>query len=216
MKTDGYRREKRRARSLKETHELLDEIWHDGQYYTWIDGIIQCGLGDWAEGPALLDKYPPTDIRYLAVDPIHRYAFETWAAGFRGSIIQGCLWSETGRIFKLQDFRSKTSILDTEKRRGEFKAHSLTLDDAVTYTNYSAKSILLWMDVEGAEFEILKGAKNTLENVSVIVCEVKDKPRIPGWKSTSEVVVELNEYGFSMIKRVADNGLFVRSSRVEK
>jgi FkbM family methyltransferase len=200
--------QRRRARAQKETNALLCGI--PPYVLDQFDGIIQCGLGDWAEGPVLLEAFPPKRYSYLAVEPIPRFCFEAWAAGFRGPIIQGALWKETGGQVSLQDFRSRTSMLDTEPRRGEVKARLLTLDDAVTYSNFSANGVLLWMDCEGVELTILQGAAETLKKTPVIICELKDEPKMANWPPASAIIQQLNSLGYYFIDRVSDNGLFFK------
>lgn len=202
---NGKMAARRRARARAETVELLQPL-HDNSIY--IGGIVQCGLGDWAEGPILLSQYG--GCGYMAVEPIQRFCFEAWQAGFRGPIIQAALWKETGGVTTLQDFRSRTSMLDTEERRGPVEARLLTLDDAVEFVRFRSCQLLLWMDCEGVELEILKGAKNTLESTKVIVCELKDEPKMPGWPTADVVVSTVCGYGYNLWHRVADNGLFVR------
>lgn len=204
---DGSRARIRRARARHETGVLLQPLFDQDIY---IDGVIQCGLGDWAEGPVLLEKF--STQRFLAVEPVHRYCLEAWRDGFRGPIIQAALWSETGVWFELNDFRSRTSILDKERRYlGHFKVQSITLDNAVEYVKYWSTATLLWMDCEGVEPQILQGAKKTLENVKAIVCELKDKPRFPGWAVADEMIRVMGSLGFGLELRVTDNGLFLRN-----
>lgn len=199
---------RRRLRSQKEARTLFSYI--PDHLLAETDGVIQCGLGDWAEGPVLLEKFPTRCCKYLAVEPVPRFCFEAWAAGFRGPIVQGALWNATGGEFAFQDFRSRTSMLDTEPRRGEIRARLYTLDDVVQFTQFSANMPLLWMDCEGVELTILQGAQNTLKNVHVLICELKDEPKMKNWPNTEVVVSEIEKLGFSYENRVADNGLFIR------
>jgi FkbM family methyltransferase len=201
--------QKRRKRAREETDQLLTPLV-EALCPRYLDGVIQCGLGDWAEGPVLNQLF--TGAKFMAVEPIQRYALEAWQAGFRGPIVQGVLWNKTGKVFHIEDFRTKTSMLDKEKRRGKFSAMSYTLDDAVKFVGYELewRDHLLWMDVEGVELEILKGAKKTLERTVAIVCEVKDKPRIKGWPPTEVVEKFITDLGFVKWHRISDNSLFVR------
>ena len=150
---DGSRGEKRRARARAETAELLQPLL---KHIVPVSGVVQCGLGDWAEGP-VLNEFFNNDQEFMAVEPIQRYCFEAWRDGFRGPIIQAALWNCTGKRINLQDFRSRTSMLDKESRRGEFPSTTLTLDDALEYVQFEpeakwlmmygqASSLLLWMD----------------------------------------------------------------------
>lgn len=205
----GMRCKRRRTRQLAEAYDLLKPI---SSIQPRPDGIIQCGLGDWAEGQAILSLF--ANYPMLAIEPVQRYIFEAWRDGFRGPIIQGALWSTGGKIVTLQDFRTRTSMLDTVDRRGPIDARTLTLDEAVQYSRFVAHRILLWMDIEGVELEVLKGATETLKRTTAIVCELKDEPKLANWPATEEVIAGLRQYGYELILRVADNGLFYRKEHV--
>lgn len=176
-----------------------------------IDSVIQCGLGDWAEGPVLLGYYP--HIPMMAVDPVHRYAHEAWKAGFRGPIIQGALWDKTGEELTFQDNRTETSVHDMEKRvrhLHKITTHTLTLDDAVGYLQFPIKSALLWLDTEGSENSIIAGASRTMPSVSAIICELKEEPKFPGWVTKAEMIEIFRGHGFELVKEVRQDGLFLR------
>jgi FkbM family methyltransferase len=201
--------ERRRARALAEAKSLLTVPWSFEKVPS-IKGLIQCGLGDWAEGPALIDAFK--NVPWLAVEPVHRFCLEAYRDGFRGSILQAAAWHTTGEWLELNDFRSRTSIWDKEKRHlGKFSTGTVTLDDAVKFTKFQGIDNLLWMDVEGAEHYILEGAQDTLKEVVWIVCELKDEPKFDGWPSTPAMTDFIQKHGYTLIKRVSDNGLFVRS-----
>lgn len=199
--------DKRKRRARKETAKLLSPLKEKGIN---IDCIIQCGLGDWAEGPVLLNLFP--NATCMAVEPIHRYCHEAWAAGFRGSIIQGLLWNETGLKKKLNDWRTRTSVHDEARHGlGSFSTYTLTLDDAVKWCVFPENhECLLWMDVEGAELEILKGAEQTLKSVVAIVCELKRGERLPGWPQAEEMMAVIESLGYKMEKEIQPNALFLR------
>lgn len=202
--------QRRRERAQRETRQLLHEF--DLFPQVRIDSVIQCGLGDWAEGPVLLEKFPPYRTKYFAVDPIQRFCFEAWKAGFVGPIIQGALWHTTGQNVSLQDFRSRTSMLDQELRRGAVETRTYTLDDACQFVNYRPRNGLLWMDCEGVELEILKGAHMTLRAVNAIICELKDQPKMPNWPVADVVIQTVESYGYKFIRRVSDDGLFLNKN----
>lgn len=203
---------RRRSRQLAEAYDILKPLnLYPGPQP---DGIIQCGLGDWAEGQAVLAMFGQRQM--LAIEPLQRYCFEAWRDGFRGPIIQGALWHTAGKLITLQDFRTRTSMLDTESRRGPVEARTLTLDDAVKYVNYRAGRVLLWMDIEGVELEVLKGAAETLKRTVAIVCELKDEPRMANWPNTNAVISQLASLGYTFMTRIADNGLFYRNDYVAR
>lgn len=201
--------EKRRQRARKQASLLLRPLKS-----AKLDCIIQCGLGDWAEGPVLLDMFP--NLAYMAVDPVHRYCHEAWDAGFRGPIIQGLLYSVTGITKQLYDWRTRTSIHDgTDHGLGSIDARTITLDDAVQYVNFTKGNALLWMDVEGAELEILKGATETLKSVVAIICELKVGSKFSAWPTKEETIKEIESLGYTLVKEVKANGLFIKAAAPE-
>jgi FkbM family methyltransferase len=201
------RGDRRRERQRLEAEQLLKPLI---DYAMYINRVVQCGLGDWPEGPVLLKSFPHAD--FMAVEPVRRYCWDAWKAGFRGPIIQGALWHTSGNVITLQDFKSRTSMLDPEPQRfGSFETVTVTLDDAVKYVRMPAGLMLLWMDCEGVELEVLKGAQKTLkDSVMAIVCELKDEPKMPNWPKSEQVVSEICGLGFQFVHQVADNGLFVK------
>lgn len=201
--------EKRKQRAQNQASRLLRPLKS-----AKLDCIIQCGLGDWAEGPVLLDMFP--NLAYMAVDPVHRYCHEAWAAGFRGPIIQGLLYNTTGITKQLYDWRTRTSIHDEKSHGlGTIDACTLTLDDAVQYVNFTKGNTLLWMDVEGAELEILKGATETLKSVVAIISELKVGAKFPAWPTKEETIKEIEALGYTLVKEVRANGLFIKAAAPE-
>lgn len=203
--------EHRKAKSRKEALALLSII---KERAVPIKSVIQCGLGDWAEGPVMLDLF--SHASFLAVEPIHRYCFESWAAGYRGPIIQGLLWNETGLTKELHDHRTRTSVHDDKPHGlGSLIAKTVTLDDAVTWTKFQAEDVLLWMDCEGSELEILKGAKATLLHTNAIICELKRRDRHPSWPDAEEAISVLDSLGYEMVDKMRTDGLFLRKQSTD-
>lgn len=208
----GEKGDRRRARSRKETALLLDHLDPNHR----IDRVIQCGLGDWAEGPVLLERFPTAD--FYAAEPIHVYAIEAWQAGFRGPILQVALWNKTGEILYLHKWRTRTSALNMEDRGlGSIEVFTLTLDKFAEYLkiyNHDKRvfqNTLLWMDCEGVELKILEQAGYVLDRTYYVLCELKDEPKLPNWPKTNEIVAKFLELGFHLKHRIGDNGLFSRT-----
>lgn len=177
---------------------------------TPIDSLIQCGLGDWAEGPVLIERLGGRP--WLAVEPVHRYCFEAWKNGFVGTIVQMALWNETGAVLDFYDWRTRTSVFNSEDRGlGKIQTYTMTLDDVIQKTRVPCKSnALLWMDTEGCEIEILRGATETIPRVSAIICELKEEPKLPAWPKEYEVKSFISGLGFEFITKDGDDGLFIR------
>ena len=71
------------------------------------------------------------------------------------------------------------------------------LDDF--YDEFNSTNAVLWIDVEGAELEILRGAGLVLlKVVKYVVAELRPNPTAPGWCRDTDVDDELRKYGFKM------------------
>jgi len=73
-----------------------------------------------------------------------------------------------------------------------------TLDDELSpHWNYIQESrALLWLDCEGSELSVLKGAENALDHIDVINIEMTGVPPAPGWPTPVEVNRWLMNRGF--------------------
>ena len=79
--------------------------------------------------------------------------------------------------------------------KNESEIETITLDTFVE--KYSLNEIdFIKMDVQGAELDILKGAKSTLQNVLKIICEVEFVPIYKNQPLFGDVNKFLNEYEF--------------------
>jgi len=195
----------RRARQLEIARKFIGHLNRD-----LVDAVIQCGLGDWAEGPALKETFGGR-VPFLAVDPVPRYIHEAIKDGFPGVLLRAALWSESAGWFEFHDRRTRTSMLsEVDKNKKTIRARRLTLDHAVEEAHISFRHAFLWMDCEGSEHEILKAAKRTIYHTEYILCELKEQPKIDGWLSAKELTNIFEGLGFSLIVNIRGDGLFGR------
>lgn len=66
------------------------------------------------------------------------------------------------------------------------------------------QNIALWIDVEGSEYQVLEGARETLSRISVLHVEVETKQFWHGQKDYSEVRHLLESYGFGVLSERID------------
>jgi FkbM family methyltransferase len=89
---------------------------------------------------------------------------------------------------------------DYTRRRGrivqdEVIVNAITLDD---YFLSKHNPDILWVDVEGAEFQVLRGATRTLKGVKLIHIEVSFRPMQLGKPLYWEIARYLRKQGFSL------------------
>jgi len=82
--------------------------------------------------------------------------------------------------------------------------------DLLKEKNNLSESIFLKIDVEGHEFSVLKGAENTLQNVSVMLIEIIEQNHIE--KTLPEMIAEIEKKDFVCYYLHPDKGRLVRFS----
>ena len=85
-----------------------------------------------------------------------------------------------------------TDYLIKEKRSIEIRA----LDRIIKGENL-IKPILIKIDVQGYEFEVLKGAGNILRQTKYIIIEVSENEIYKGQSLTNEIINYLENFNFS-------------------
>tara|TARA_Y100000589_G_scaffold302172_1_gene313545 strand:- start:4654 stop:5406 length:753 start_codon:yes stop_codon:yes gene_type:complete len=107
------------------------------------------------------------------------------------SINTGC-----SSILPMLDSHKRISKKSYYKSVEEVKL--ITLDEI--YKDYLKKDsrLLLKIDTQGYEFNVLKGARKTLEKCEIILIELQVRPLYEGQKLWEEMINLLNEYGFDL------------------
>ena len=82
--------------------------------------------------------------------------------------------------------------------RGVEKIAIRTLDSVVAEWGARGSRIGLKLDVQGFEAEVLRGAADTLPNVSFLECELSLKPLYEGQVLYDEMIQHLGDVGFSL------------------
>lgn len=151
-------------------------------------------------------------------------------------IIQGALWSESEKDlqFKIASNNSESSSVFDFKwhkavnphitKSGTVALKSLTLDKLLDrhFVQSKPNIALLVLDLQGAEFEALCGAKLTLDSVSAIFVEVSSIEMYKGQKLLSHIVGILDQAGFVLIEHDlsrsvwSGDALFIRKEHALK
>lgn len=103
---------------------------------------------------------------------------------------------------------------------GQIEVQAVRIDTFVQEIGYYPKSIALWIDVEGAAYEVLDGIEKIVERVCLVHVEVETKAVWPGQKLEPDIVELMKRMNFSAIARGEDNIqhdlIFVKTDATEK
>jgi len=106
-----------------------------------------------------------------------------------------------------------TSSLRVEKNgnaKSAIEVETRRIDEVVLSKCPQARTVALWIDVEGAEFEVLEGMSQIKDRVAVVHVETARVPLRMNQKTLEEVASLMRSYGFvlcgSNIRRKSDWG----------
>src|SRR6185503_2090152 len=119
--------------------------------------------------------------------------------------------------------RGTSSLLtsDTVKIRETVEVETCRIDDFLKTRFPTVSRVALWIDVEGAEYSVLKGMEGIRDKVVALHVETAERPFRPGQKTYAEVTALLREFGFvpagSNIRRAIGWGdvVFIREALLE-
>lgn len=90
--------------------------------------------------------------------------------------------------------------------------------DSWTKENNIEKIDLIWVDVQGAERDVIEGAKETLKNVHYFFTEYGETSTYPEAMTREETIILLNELGFEIIPRYSSKkkvgDLLLKNTRI--
>ena len=115
--------------------------------------------------------------------------------GFTNSLLEEFTYSQNASHVLSQNLSSNISSV---------KVETDTLDNICSQNNFVPNFIKI--DVEGAEYDVLKGASSTLKNVNALMVEVS--------KHKNDVLNLLTDFGFKQIASATktNNYFFVKGS----
>jgi len=147
------------------------------------DTVVVAGVGRGTELATMREAWPSAKI--VGVEPLRCHC-QLWDDGsFPGVLVEAALWSRSGisrKLFcnHLPDQRASLYPL-TSPLEGEVTEDTTTisLDDLRSQTGPWGQT-LLWLDVEGAEVDVLGACKDwdgiRWVNVEVAYCPGRDRP----------------------------------------
>jgi FkbM family methyltransferase len=179
-----------------------------------VDLVFDIGASDGGFARKIKGLYPNTEL----------HSFEALPNSFE-RLIQRCgefknfypnniaLSDKEGEIefFLCEDSTGSSSMLEmtdihkqayphTAKNKS-LKVKSITLDDYVikNQLNTESKTILMKLDVQGAEKIVLNGCENTLKDVNYIFCEINFVETYKGCVLFPELNKMVEDKGFSLV-----------------
>jgi FkbM family methyltransferase len=179
-----------------------------------IDLFLEIGAC-WAEASRKVKKYHRPNCQIVAVEAnpetfqkaIEKFDFANLGIDY----INYAIGDHTGHIeIKVpiiddREHSSSGSIFESSKlvsSQRVFQVNSMTLDElAETSNSQSSERIAMWIDCEGAAFEVFNFGKMALEKTCCIYVELQDGNVWENAKSSNAVTALLLEHGFIPIAR---------------
>lgn len=154
--------------------------------------------------------------------------------GYSGqSILEAALWSQSNVVLSFNvtsNQAESSSLLDLKLHKAlhpsievksEIEVTTITLDELEgSQLNLPEEIFLLVMDLQGAEFEVLKGSVRTLEKTQAIHIEVSTIELYKGQRLFEDIHTFLTTRGFTLVTHdlsendLSGDALYVRSNYV--
>lgn len=186
-------------------------------YNRRLGGVLQVGASYGQELEEMLENEPSFII---LVEPLPEpYEFLTeFAKQYKNTItVQALCLDETGKRIKMNvasnDGMSSSvlapanhlQLVPQVQFNATFEITSITVDDLLIVLHANIPSMemskidTLIIDVQGAELLVLKGARNCLENISQVFCEVSHGGLYAGDTTFAEIQDYLSVFGFKPV-----------------
>jgi FkbM family methyltransferase len=204
-------------------------MWTDDKSMSYFVGMqerlnptisIEVGAHD-ADYSKLMTKNNISVYAFEASAPVYN-KFKDLMAGI--NYINAAVTDYDGEVeFNFIAGKDPSKIGHNGIKEGRWKIANTTTVQCYSLDSYfkdiKDQNIALWIDCEGANKEVLEGAKNILEQVSSIYIEVEHTQLWKDIWTRADVISYLDEQGFEMIKEYPayddqTNCIFVRKELV--
>lgn len=160
--------------------------------------FIDCGanvgeLGFWAQ---------QRGFRYIAFEPEELEARCIDLNHFDGlaTCIRKALWKETATLrFFLKPESADSSAIQFDENAPSIEIEAVDLDSAVDISN-AGGPVILKLEAEGAEPEVLEGARETLKKVDYVAVDCGSERGMDNQHTIVETNTFLTQNGFKLIK----------------
>lgn len=169
---------------------------------SWLDHIhkptwfIDIGVGvPNSEAWRIKEKWG--DVKVFGVEPNGK-RFENCSKNYPGTILHNAIWREDADL-EMQNIDGMSINFPREHQVGPSKTHIKGRSlDSLEKEFGPWNNAFIWSDTEGAELEMLKGARGLLKQgkISGLNLEVWKEYQAEGWCLWDEIVGFLDTYGF--------------------
>jgi len=156
------------------------------------DAIIQVGIGSFHEEvPVMKQAWPHAKFTGFEANPNIRIR------DYPGTLIRKAISNRAGSVDLHFQPRHKDGSSLFPPKHAETSASITVPCVTLDSLDLQAQQALLWLDCEGSELNVLRGAENFIErSVAVINVEMTSKPSCEGWCSPESVHDWLCSHGF--------------------
>ena len=179
---------------LKIDGGMLDTVKPDPAW------LLNVGVGDWPNEASLFAaRYPKCGI--IGLEP-RRGFNEKYGDKYPGTMMMVAAWSTSGKRTFYEHGMCSSMYEDVQKRDRPNRVQCVTVDEIWRDNMRSGKNVFLWIDTEGSEDEILKGASELLGSSSAHWVNVEVRPdgfpNRPGTCKSSEVHDVLKSHDYKL------------------
>lgn len=159
---------------------------HDVQSVLWIEAIPEVAL----QAGQMLEDFPEQEIVQAVL----------WSSS--GSELEFNITSNNGESSSVLDLKWHEAMHPSITSEIKIKVKTSMLDEVIShhFNGHIPEISLLVLDLQGAEFDVLLGADETLRNTLAIHTEVSTVEMYKTQKLMEEVVELLATYGFTLIR----------------
>lgn len=159
------------------------------------DWLILGGPADGDEAQCAVKQWP--DLKVIGIEPVESNRQWQLNNGWPGDLLLSNALSNivSTEWMRLPEDPRAASLLDNRPGR-DVKVETITLD-LLNEQHGSFKEAILWMDIEGWEYQALLGGRTLFEFKGVQIVNVEEIERLPDQAQLLQLY--LTSYGFELV-----------------